>query len=543
MIVDLATVGSSATELVRPDATVVVGGGAAGLALALRLEELGRPVVLLESGGGARDDAAIAAAAPLNYGAVVGQQYRGLVDGRQRSLGGATQLWHGQCTRLRAGDLAVRAWLPHSGWPLDLADLEPWYRDAEQWFGLSGRGYDDSRWAEHRRLSPLPWSGDRLLDDFAEYTAQPHLGERFHQHLQSSPALTTLVHATAVGVRVVEDRVRGVDLRDGSGRTLFLSAGRIVVAAGAVESARLLMLSDPEGVGVGTGRALTGRFLQDHPVVPLLEVVPTRRAWLQDRTSHLFSRNSRIWPKVRLAPVAQQHEQLVAANAVLVHEVDEPELDAVRRLADALRRRRLPVRLLTDLRLSARAVGPTVRTGWRRWARGLSSGRPASRVRLDVWLEQVPDPDSRVTLDADHLDDFGLPLPRVDWRVSDTELRTSRTMARWVAEDLRAHGLAEVTELPAMTDDAAWRASVNDAFHPAGTTRMSADPADGVVDSDLRVHGVEGLYVASSSVFPIAGYANPTLTIVALALRLADHLAHRPVADDVTQRDDRPGTR
>lgn len=533
MIVDLATLEPSAPELARPEATVVVGGGAAGLALALRLEELGTPVVLLESGGDARDDAAIAAAAPLNEGSVVGGlQYRGLVDGRQRSLGGATQLWHGQCTRLRSGDLAERAWLPHSGWPLGTADLEPWYVAAEKWFGLSGRGYDDTRWAEHRRLSPLPWSGDKLLGDFAEYTATPHLGDRFRRHLQTSTALTTLVQATAVRVRVVDDRVQGVELRDRAGRELFLAAARVVLAAGAVESARLLMLSDPEGIGLGSGRRLTGRFLQDHPVVSLLEVVPTRRAWLQDRTSHLFGRDSRIWPKVRLAPAAQQREELVAANAVLVHEVEEPELDAVRRLVDALRRRRLPEAPLADLRLAVRAVGPTVRTGWRRWVRGLSSGRPASRVRLDVWLEQVPDPDSRVTLDPHGRDGLGLPLPRIDWRVSETEMRTSRTMARWVADDLRAHGLAEVTELPAMTDDDVWRSGVADAFHPAGTTRMSTDPAAGVVDPDLRVHGVDGLFVASSSVFPIAGYANPTLTIVALALRLADHLAHQSEVDD-----------
>ncbi|SCX40083.1 Choline dehydrogenase [Klenkia marina] len=532
MILDLAALQPGAAELDRPDAIAVVGSGAAGLAVALRLEELGRPVVLVESGGDPRDGEAVAAAAPLNGGEVVGQQYRGLTDGRQRSLGGATQLWHGQCTRLRDGDLSPRPWLPHSGWPLDLADLDPWYEAAERWFELSGRGYDRGRWTEHRRLSPLPWTADRLLDDFAEYTPMPHLGDRFRQHLRTSTTVQTLVSATAVGVRVEGDRVRGVELRDPSGRELFLTVGTVVLAAGAVESARLLMLSDPEGVGLGAGRELTGRYLQDHPVAALLEVVPTRRAWLQDRTSHLFARDSRIWPKVRLAPAAQEREELVAANAVLVHEVDEPELDAVRRLAGALRRRRLPDDLGTDLRLAVRAVLPTVRTGWRRWVRGLASGRPASRVRLDVWLEQVPDPESRVTLDADRRDAFGFPSPRVDWRVSETEVRTSRTMARWVAEDLRTHGLAEVTELPAMTDDEAWRASVADAFHPAGTTRMSTDPTTGVVDPDLRVHGVDGLYVASSSVFPIAGYANPTLTIVALALRLAEHLVRQREVSD-----------
>lgn len=525
MIRDLSTLDEGAADLDRPGAVVVVGAGAAGLSLVTALEEAGREVVLVESGGDPRDQEAIDGAAPLNEGSVVGQAYRGLNSGRSRVLGGATQLWHGQCTRLRETDLTPRPWVPHSGWPLTLTDLDPWYRAAEDWFGLSGRGYDSARWAEHKRVSPLPWS-ERLLDDFAEYTAQPHLGDRFHRRLRRSALVTTIVHATVAGVQVTDGRVAGLRLRDRGARSLVLRAGCVVLAAGAIENARLLMLSDSEGVGIGTGKQWTGRYLQDHPVVELLEVDPAHRSWLQDRTSHLHSGRRRVWPKVRLAPAAQEAERLVSANAVLVHEYDDPALDAVRRLATGLRRRRPPEDLRQDLGLALRAVGPAVRTGWRRWVRGLSSGRPASGVRLQVWLEQVPDPDSRLVL-GDATDRLGLRLPRVDWRVSEAEMRTSRTMARWVADDLEAAGVATTRPLPAMTDDAAWRASVTDAFHPAGTTRMSLRPEDGVVDADLAVHGVAGLYVSGASVFPIAGYVNPTLTIVALSLRLADHLASR----------------
>jgi choline dehydrogenase-like flavoprotein len=524
VIRDLDTLDEGSAELHRPGAVVVVGAGAAGLALATALEDAGRDVVLVESGGDPRDQESIDGAASLNSGAVTGQGYQGLDQGRSRVLGGATQLWHGQCTRMRESDLAPRDWVAHSGWPLTLDDLGPWYEAAETWFGLSGRGYDSSRWSEHKALSPLPWSQDRLLDDFAEYTSQPHLGDRFRSRLEKSARITTLVHATVAAVQTSEDRVTGLELRDRSGRRRVLTADTVVLAAGAIENARILMLSDPEGVGVGTGRQWTGRYLQDHPIVDLLEVSPVRPEWLQDRTSHLYRRRSRIWPKVRIAPGAQEREGLVAANALVVHEYDDLALDAVRRLASALQRRRRPQDAAGDLRLAVTAVGPTVRTAWRRWVRGLSSGRPASEVRLQVWLEQVPDPDSRVTLDT-ATDRFGLRRPHVDWRISDTEIRTSRTMAAWVAHDLETAGIATTRALPAMTDDAAWRAAVTDAFHPAGTTRMSIAPGEGVVSRDLEVHGVRGLHVSGASVFPIAGYANPTLTIVALSLRLADHLA------------------
>jgi choline dehydrogenase-like flavoprotein len=121
-------------------------------------------------------------------------------------------------------------------------------------------------------------------------------------------------------------------------------------------------------------------------------------------------------------------------------------------------------------------------------------------------------------------DSLGLQQAVVHWRCDDEELATTRRLTRWIAEDLERLGIARVRELPAMWDDGAWRASVRDGFHPAGTTRMADDPRHGVVDPNLQVHGVRGLYVVGASVFPTSGYANPTLTVVALAFRLVAHL-------------------
>ncbi|MDT0260277.1 FAD-dependent oxidoreductase [Jatrophihabitans lederbergiae] len=139
------------------DAVLVVGSGAAGLALAQRVSESGRSVVVLESGGDltATSDPGTDTA-DLNEGLNLGLAYTGLRDGRSRNLGGTTQLWHGQCMRLHPIDVRPRPWVPHSGWPIALTDLDEHYAAAERWLGVTGRGYGPERWQEHPELAPLP---------------------------------------------------------------------------------------------------------------------------------------------------------------------------------------------------------------------------------------------------------------------------------------------------------------------------------------------------------------------------------------------------
>jgi choline dehydrogenase-like flavoprotein len=191
-----------------------------------------------------------------------------------------------------------------------------------------------------------------------------------------------------------------------------------------------------------------------------------------------------------------------------------------------VRHRRRFSPLVPDLARVAIASPALIRALSRRYLRQLpSAGGPPGHVWLEVWLEQAPKASRRVRL-APSRDALGLPRAEVTWTCEPEEVEASRLLTRWIAEDLDRLGIARVRELPAMTDDSAWLATVRDGFHPAGTTRMSATPATGVVDPSLQVHGVEGLYVVGSSVFPTSGFANPTLTIVALAHRLAGHLDH-----------------
>lgn len=447
------------------DAVVVVGSGAAGIAVALSLGDRGHRVVLLESGGDVADPGAMDESAHLNEGVMDGLYFRGLRQGRARVLGGTTQLWDGECMRLQDIDLRSRPWIPRSGWPLTLDDLDDHYTAAEHWLDVSGRDY-----AEDARLSPLQWDPEHLLHGFTEYSRRPYLGSKYRYRLARHRGVWVILHATVVRVRVENGRTRGVDVFDISGRRARIDAHAIVLATGTIENTRLLQLSDPAGVGLGSGRELTGRYLQDHPIIRTAEVISEDHRVLQDRYVTVWYKRRRFFPKVRLSPGAQERHRLLNAVGVFEHDHDSSALDAARRLLLATRKLRRPPHALRDAALASRAIVPIVRGLYRRYGRGLSFlGARPSHVWLQVWVEQAPQRVRHITL-AESRDALGLRKPAVQWTCEPLEMETTRRLTRWISDDLHGLGVARVRELPVMTDDDEWLASVRDAFHPAGTT-------------------------------------------------------------------------
>jgi choline dehydrogenase-like flavoprotein len=501
----------------------IVGAGAAGIVLALELCKAGREVLMLESGD-VRPESSNQA---LNEGEIAGETFTGLTSGRVRALGGATRLWFGQCMRLDQIDLRRREWVPHSGWPISMADLAPWYERAEQFFRLEGQHYEDQVYRD-LGMSPPAWRDGSLCTHFSIYTPRIDLGRLFYREIKQNSRLRLLLNANALEVTATADgrMCKGVRVASLEGKRAFVDAPIVVLCCGGIENARLLLLSrSQKREGLGNDRNLVGRFLQDHPNAKTADVYPADMRGFHKLFSLQYKPPVRYFPKFSVHPQKQQEEGSLNCTAHLVFERDEDSgLAASREIYRALLRNQRPSQMGRNLWRIARDLPSVLHSGSIFFLRRKTPlGRP-SVVRLQCHSEQQPDPESRVTLSKD-TDILGIPKARVNWKVSEGERTTMRLMTQSMQCELRRLGLADMHIDPWLTDDEAdWKSHMADSFHHIGATRMSVNECNGVVDENCQVFGTRGLFVAGSSVFPTSGYANPTLTIVALSLRLAAHL-------------------
>lgn len=498
----------------------IVGAGAAGLTLAVELSAWAR-VVVLEAGGAHPDDSPTS----LTRGEVCGLPFEGLEQGRVWSFGGTTTVWGGQCVEIDDIAFERRPWVPHSGWPFGRRHLEPFYARARQLLGLPDRVHDRlARRFERRR----PSFDERQLDCRISAVAPGlDVGLRYRDALASSGRVQVLLHAHVceIGVNGSCSAVSAVDVRTLEGRPARVTAPAVVLCAGGIENARLLLLSNrAEAAGLGNRHDLVGRFFQEHPTFEIGPLVSTPRRAVRNAFAMLRHGSLRFLPRAHLSDDIQRREHTTGCVADVAYEHDlNAGLPAVKTLAASIRERRWPRHTAATAWRIVRDSPSLAVEAYRRLARGIVTAPASSAPRLQVHLEQSPNPTSRVSLSRER-DALGLNRARVDWRLTDLDRRTARVMAATAAVEFARIGvLLDLAEWRRI-DEAAWPASVLEAYHHMGTTRMADTPANGVVDANCQVHGISGLFVCGSSVFPTAGSANPTLTIVALAVRLADHL-------------------
>jgi choline dehydrogenase-like flavoprotein/nucleoside-diphosphate-sugar epimerase len=510
----------------------IIGTGPAGATIARELSNTSLRVTLLESGGTERQKETDA----LNEIESIGwprEVDQWLV--RNRVVGGTSETWGGRCAPFDDIDLEPRDWVPYSGWPFKMDELVPYFDRAAKHLGLgAGSAFSDDRvWAYIGHKPPkFDLDEDELLPMLWQISHDPINRTdrvRFGRHLAADlPANATLVtNATALRINVTESgaAVRSVEFADVSGRRWSLPASTVVVCAGGIENARLLLSSDDVvAQGLGNDNDLVGRFLMDHPrtSVARFETKPGRAA--MDRFGVFKSRaadGNRYHLGARLSPAVQRAEQLPnCATWVFGFNSgpDDPPWDALKRFVTREANVRQDLRAImmnTDLLLRGLKDYFILH-------RGLPHKTDA--ITLEAMCEQLPNPDSRIIL-SDRRDPLGMRISRIDWRVSAEEARAMRRITDLMLKQLFRMGLEPPVLEEWVRDGAMFPdTTIRDVAHPIGTTRMADDPARGVVDAQCQVHGIHGLFIAGSSVFPTAGHANPTQMIVALAVRLADTL-------------------
>jgi choline dehydrogenase-like flavoprotein len=545
----------SADEIVRDtilQANIcIVGGGPAGITLALELARTGKSILLLESG----DNTPNVDAQALNAGEVVDSALHSPPDRyRQRVLGGSTSIWGGRCVPFDPIDFQVRSWIDHSGWPISYDDVERHYAPANALCEAGEYEYD-------ARLA-LPGGMRPLLRGFASrhfdvngierFSCPTDFGQRYRGRLHAAAGVRVLLRATVTGLRASRDgsRIETLDVRNRQDTGFAVVADQYVLAMGGIETPRLLLTSDDvHPGGLGNANDLVGRYYMSHiaGTIGSLQVNgPTDTVW------HGYDvAADGTYCRRRISLRADVQAQLGLGNAVFrLHHprIADPRhrtgpLSAIflaQRFISYEYARRLvsdvPPSTATWLRHGLNAASDPFATArflghWLRDRTLAERKFPSIIIRprtnlfsLDFHAEQAPDPASRIGL-ASATDRFGKRQVRVDWRYTGQDVETVARSFELLRDDLAEQSIGQLTLGTGESDiETVIRRDGAYGGHHIGTARMGATERTGVVDRHCKVFGVNNLYVAGSATFPTSSQANPTLTIVALALRLAGHL-------------------
>jgi choline dehydrogenase-like flavoprotein len=468
----------------------IVGAGAAGITIARELAGGRLDVLLLESGGLEHDPRT----QELARGEVSAHSYPPLESARLRMFGGSTNHWNGWCRPLDPVDLERRPAVPHSGWPIEFDELDPYYEGAQSICELGPYEYDGRHWASSSGGSVLRLGGEAFETSIFQFSPPTNFGRVYREPLARARNVRVLLHANATRIVTSDNGARAEQVRVAtlSGRRFAVRARRVVVACGGIDNARLLLAS-----GVGEPHGPVGRFFAEHPHAPVaLAVLPATTAPLY---AGIDAGETRVRAAIASTASLAREEGLLRTSVTLDPFETDPYVDRQ-----------------SEREAAAAAFGRDVAS--------VAGGLEASAFRvfaLYLRAEQAPNPSSRVTLAAE-TDPLGVPRARLEWRLGELDRRSVERTVALLGEALGSAGSGRVFSRP--SSDLRFVDGVGGGYHHMGTTRMGADPRTSVVDRNCRAHAVDNLYVAGSSVFPTSGYANPTLTIVALALRLADHL-------------------
>lgn len=519
---------------ITPGDVCIVGAGAAGITLARGLVAQGHSVILLESGGFDFEQAT----QDLYRGENVGMPYYDLDQARLRFFGGTVSIWGGRCAQLDPIDFQKRDWVEHSGWPIDRATLDPYYARAHDFFELGAFNYTDRIWDALGVAGP-GFDADKVdavLWRFDEETERFTAGRT--RDLVNAPTLRIVLHANVVGLRASADArsIDHVEVKTLAGKVRQVRARHYVVACGAIENSRLLLASnDVEAGGVGNGRDQVGRCFMEHPTgrIGKIETKTPYELWALFQ-KRFMREGPPLAPALRLGDATQQREQ--ALNSILTFKLQRDPKHGValgNKIYHKLKHSISPDKRGRALDHAYRAI----RAWFHRELRSVVEKTRAKAGMTSLYLitrgEQAPNPASRVVLSAER-DALGSPRANLDWQLSAIDKHTAKVIARVFGEEFQRLGHGGIVP-GAWLDDPSpqWPEDLTVGNHPlanyhqVGGTRMSENPAHGVVDADCRVHGYENLFIAGSSVFTTSGWANPTMTIVALAMRLSDHLGRK----------------
>jgi choline dehydrogenase-like flavoprotein len=515
----------------------IIGAGIAGLPVAYAFLDTGVSVTIVESGGLEPN----ATMQSLNTGKNIGVPYYDLDQTRARAFGGTSHMWTCELGNAKLGvrlmgldemDFEKRDWVPNSGWPFTKNELDPYYIKAHEFCEIGPYSYSVNDWRDALPAEDIPLLPDEntVTTRIFQFAGKELWYKKYKDVFEKARNISTYINATVLNIAAAESGnvIDHLEAGTPEGKRFRFKPKWYILAAGAIEAPRILLLSDSvHHNGLGNLYDNVGRYFMEHPhiwtgyIVPSSDKILNRIGLYKVHTV----RNTTIMGKLALNHEIQRKEKLL--NFVTsIHPMNKsfiPEgMLKFKKLIGAFIRGRISPENVVQAIHNLPDVGTQITRKVRRKIDrkyNYKLNQPNVLV-MNPMAEQIPNPDSRVTLNNDR-DMFGQNRVNLKWQLTSQDINSIRRSQQIMKSELKKHGIGDlVIEL---TDDSIPR-RIHGGWHNMGTTRMHVDPKSGVVDQNCKVHGLSNLYIAGPSVFPTVGCANPVLTSIAMSFRLADYL-------------------
>lgn len=516
----------------------IVGAGVAGITLAHEFVNAGFQIIMLESGGFAPD----IELQSLNWGENIGIPYYPLDIARIRAFGGTSHRWHVELGKNRLGvrlrgldeiDFEEREWVPYSGWPFDKKHLDPYYERAHSFCKIGPYSYEPEDFAEPVETPTLPFQNGRVKTTVFQFAKRDVLYNGYKETILKSENIKTYIHSTVVNIAVDEHakNVTQLEVKTLEGKRFFVKAKLNILATGGLEIPRLMLQSNKVvSAGVGNEHDLVGRFFMEHPHHWSGIIYPASNELFNKLNLYKIHdvNDVPVMGKLTIDQNVLRKERMLNYTAS-IHPKYLPVIpDGVRSLKDiarSVKKGKMPSDLALHVKKIMGDSGSIPGAVYRKIRRSIDSRYAQRLIKPNVLVlnhmcEQIPNPESRVLLD-DEKDMLGMQRVKLCWKLTKTDIRSMIRAQEIIGEELRRAELGNLL-IEERSDEPPEK--IHGGWHHMGTTRMHDDPKKGVVDRNSKMHGMSNLYIAGSSVFPTGGYANPVLTIVALSIRLAEHI-------------------
>jgi len=493
---------------------VVIGAGAAGILLAVSMTAKGQKVLLVESGHFEEDQDRQS----LNTVRQTGKQMGTAVWGRKRAIGGTTIAWGGQSLPFSPLDLSERPWVANSGWPIPYEDIERYYLPANRFMNIDGLDYEGDV-LKLLGMSRPEFDAKKVWYHFSKWAPEPNFRKLYTRQL--SEGVTVLYNAvlSRIDCDGSTGRVRRVQLRNFEGAAVDLGVKTLILATGGIETNRILLSNNHQyPKGLGGGSDWLGKCFMEHPCLDIGKVVSDRQYRLQSFFNTHIAKRRKYSIRLSLAEQYQRSHGLLNGSASIMFAYPDEESDPYLRMQRALRRKSLTglAGLIGHARTYALGAGALLRDKL--------VYKHGAESRVVMMLEQEPLRESSISL-SDELDRFGTPLAKINWVISEKTWNTVLRFTDLLVAEFGRLGIGRLAVSEAISaGNLNWQSCFSDVNHHMGGTRLSASPANGVVNPSLQVWGHDNLFVCSSSVYPTGSHSNPTLTLLALSLRLVDFL-------------------